>query len=111
MNSETLKAIKKANQFLNIIEQVTAHYDNELELATSIDQDQNPFYHLGKITQQKYGSGIYLSLLLMQQSLNTMLYFQGKLDEESYQECKAYIEQILEELDTLTQPPANTYIH
>ncbi len=103
MSIETIKAIKKANQFLQVIEQVTAHYNNELQLAISEDPEENPFYHLSKITSEKYGPGHYLSLLLIQQGMNSMLYFQGKLDEESYQECKEYITNILEDIDALSE--------
>lgn len=111
MSVETIKAIKKANQFMHIIEQVTAHYNNELHLAVSDNPEENPFYHLSRLTSEKYGPGHYLSLLLIQQGMNSMLYFQGKLDEESYQECKEYITNILEEIDNLSQSSINTYLH
>lgn len=111
MSIETIKAIKKANKFMQIIEQVTAHYNNELSLAVGDNFEENPFYHLSRLTHEKYGHGHNLSLMLIQQGMNSMLYFQGKLDEETYQNCKECITGILEEIEILSQKPMNTYLH
>jgi len=111
MNAETIKAIRKANQFLQVIEQVTAHYNHEISQPISDNPEENPFYHLSRLTAERYGPGHYLSLLLIQQGMNSMLYFQGKLDEESYQECREYIANILEDIENLSITQTNTYLH
>ena len=105
MKVGTIKAIRKANQFIQVIDQITAHYNNELNLAVSDNPEENPFYHLSRITTERYGPGHHLSLLLIQQGMNSMLYFQGKMDEETYHECREYITNLLEEIEFLSTTP------
>ena len=57
MSAEQVKAIRKANKFMQVIEQVTAHYNNELHMDYSDNPEENPFYQLAKITSEKYGPG------------------------------------------------------
>jgi len=106
MTINTLRAIKKANKFLRLIEDVTNQFQEELNKTEVFSsEEENPFYQLGRLTHEKYGSGCWQGLVLMQFSLNAMLYFQGRLDQENFEQCKEMIRDTFKEIDDLSTTP------
>lgn len=106
MSAKAIRAKQKANRYLEIIELVLDGYDHDLtELAQGTDIEnvnENPFFQVSMMIQEKYGDGACLALNLLKAALLTILYFKGHMENDDYEDTRQAMIDLVEKLAVMT---------